>query len=281
MKKSILFLLIALALVPYGMQAQNKIDRSKKELNEKETVNYSNTGRPSQSGSSSNRSNSFGQSLMGSIVMYTIGAVFKYGLIGDYRYEDHLYNGLTEFPYHIPETGNFYTPRHSEGIPNNFRLDIKDKFIYSNNNLFGNHLEAKVRPFQYFYIKADYYQLYEFQKVAGTTDRMSLFYFNFAYDRIRMERFNLGWTLGASYIAGSVNRGGFAFGLNAEYFLKKNISFMGSAKWSSVNYQPVNAYELESRFHNNNLFLSLGYERLKIASPVYNYITLGGGIYLF
>lgn len=272
-------MLTALVLAPYGAEAQNKIDNSKKELTEKEGVNYNGNSSVSTS-SSGDSGSSFAQSVAGGIFMYTLGAVFKYGIIGDYRHEDHLYNDLTDYPFLEAEAGNFYNPKFDEASINNFRIDIKDKFIYSNNDLFGNHLEVKVRPFQYFYFKTDYYQLYEFQEAAGTSSQLSLFYFNFAYDRIRLERFNLGWTLGASYVAGEVDKGGFAFGINTEFFLKKNISFMGGAKWSFINSRPVHVYELESRFHKKSYFLSLGYERLKIATPVYNYITIGGGIYI-
>ena len=108
---------------------------------------------------------------------------------------------------------------------------------------------------------------------------MSLFYFNFAYDRIRLNRFNLGWTVGVSYIASDVNKAGFAFGLNAEYFSKRNVSFLAGAKWSRINGQPVNAYEIKGRFHKKNWFISIGYEHLDIGSPDYNFATIGGGAY--
>lgn len=135
-----------------------------------------------------------------------------------------------------------------------------------------------MRPFQYFYVKADYYQLFEFQE--HSSDNLSLFYFNLGYDRIRLERFNLGWTLGASYIASGVNKFGFSFGANAEYFCKRNISVLAGAKWSFINQKPVNAFEIEGRFHRKNYFISVGFEHLDIATPNYNFATLGGGIYL-
>jgi hypothetical protein len=36
----------------------------------------------------------------------------------------------------------------------------------------------------------------------------------------------------------------------------------------------------ESRLHKENYFLSVGYQHLKIATPTYNFVSLGGGIYL-
>lgn len=283
MKKTLLSLLLIIVLFPLPVSAQEKIDKSKSELSGSGTKNSGSGGSKSSSSSSSGDDDvSFGESLAGEVIFvlfqYTLGAAWL-GVVGSYENEDHLSNDLTRYPYHDPEAGNYYNPEFGEGSVYVFRIDIKDKFLYSSNDLLGNHLEAKIRPFQYFYLKADYYQLYEFQKLADTSDNLSLFYFNFAYDRLRFNRFNLGWTLGASYVGSGVNKAGFSYGLNAEYFLKKNISFLAGAKWSHINVQPVHAYEFESRWHRKNLYVTAGFEHLKIASPNYNFITLGAGIY--
>jgi len=260
--------------------AQGKVDKSKKALTESEGVNYQKShAAPAQNSSG----DSGGNSLLGDIIVgvftYTVGAVGKYALIGDYKYEDHLHNDLTYYPYHKPEAGNFYTPEADEASVYKFRVDLEDKFLYSNNDLFANHLEVKVRPLAALYLKTDYYRIFELNEIAGTRDQLSLWYFNFAYDRIRFERFNLGWTLGASYVAGEVDRGGFSFGLNADYFLKKNISFTAGAKWSHINGEPVHDYEFESKFHRRQYYFGVGFEQLKIAKPVYNFVTVGGGLY--
>ena len=283
--KRCLLIVVGFCLFTVQVQAQDKIDKSKKALTESEGVNYnkqSTSQTSSSSASSSSDSAGLGESVGGAVVELlfkcTIGAVW-YGLVGNYNNEDHLANDLTEYPFYEAEAGNYYNPKFGEGSVYVFRADVKDKFIYSSNDLLGNHLELKVRPFQYFYLKADYYQIYEFQKLAGTSDNLSLFYFNFAYDRLRFERFNLGWTLGASYVGSDVNRAGISFGANAEYFLKKNISFMAGAKWSFINNEPVHAYEFESRWHKKNYYITAGFEHLRIASPQYNFVTLGAGVY--
>jgi hypothetical protein len=226
-------LVLLLCVLSLQLNAQNKIDRSKKELTEKEGVNYNKASGTSSETDDSGETGWFGR-LLGDAFMYTIGGVFYYGLIGDYRHEDHLDNDLTSYPYHDAEAGNYYNPEFGENSVYVFRADVKDKFIYSNNRLFGNHLDVKVRPSHIFALEADYYQLYESQKAAGTSSNLSLFYFNFAYDRIRFNRFNLGWTVGASYIGSGVNRAGFSYGLKAEYFLKERISFLAGAKWSHI-----------------------------------------------
>jgi hypothetical protein len=273
MKRAVLYCL-CLMFLSARVNAQNKLDKSKKELTEKEAVKSTNSR--SSSSSSDSFDDDFG--LLEATFNYTIGAVWL-GLVGSYENEDHLYNALTPYPFAIPEHGNYFNDELIDSRPEGFRIDLKDKFIYSNNTLFGNHLDAKIRPSRYFALKADYYQLFEFQTFENTSTGLSLFYFNFAYDRIKFDRFNLGWTLGASYVGNGVNKGSFAYGLNAEYFLKKRISFSAAAKWSHINGHPVNAYEGEVRIHKKNFFMSLGAEHLKIASPDYTFVTLGAGIY--
>ena len=172
--KRCLLIVVGFCLFTVQVQAQDKIDKSKKALTESEGVNYnkqSTSQTSSSSASSSCDSAGLGESVGGAVAELlfkcTIGAVW-YGLVGNYNNEDHLANDLTEYPFYEAEAGNYYNPKFGEGSVYVFRADVKDKFIYSSNDLLGNHLELKVRPFQYFYLKADYYQIYEFQKLAGT-----------------------------------------------------------------------------------------------------------------
>ena len=55
--------------------------------------------------------------------------------------------------------------------------------------------------------------------------------------------------------------------------------FNSAMMWSRINGLPVNSFELRGKYHKKNYFFSLGYEHLKIASPNYNFVTLGTGIY--
>ena len=159
------------------------------------------------------------------------------------------------------------------------RFDVENHFLYSNNNSFGNHLKAKFRPFQYFYVQADYRELLEKNMLTNHFSNLSLFQFNVAYDRIRFKKFNLGWTLGATYVGNDVQKVGFSYGLHTDIFAIKNISFNSAMLWSKINSLPVNSFELRGKYHKKNYFFSLGYEHLKIASPNYNFVTLGTGIY--
>ena len=259
---------------------QTKIEKSKKALTAQE-------GRSSSSQTSSGSSSKISASdeetsLFLEICGYVFFGVFKYGIVGDYKNEEHLHNNLTDYPYYNGDSGNYenYTVGDANPSKKNYRLDIENKILYGKSGLFGNHLNAKIRPFNYAYLQADYHQLFEKNSVTNSYDKLSLFYFNLGYDRVRFENFNLGWTIGASYVGNEVKKAGFSVGVHTQAFFDKNISVMASAKWSSINGQPVNAYELEGRYHIKKYFVALGFEHLKIASPTYNFISLGGGIYL-
>lgn len=271
MMKKIVF--AALCFFSLTLQAQ-KIERSKDDLKSSPSQSSGNSSGSSNS-SRSNYTDDDSNIWLELLFNITFG-VFKFGLIGDYTNENHLYNRLTMYPYADGFSGN-YTPDSITG--KRFRLDLENNVLYSNNNLFGNHLKAKIRPFQYFFVQADYRELFE-RRTDNTTDNLALFHFNIAYDRVRLRRFNLGWTLGASYVGSTVRKAGFSYGLQAEYFAGKNISFAGSAKWSKINGFPVNAYEFQGRWHKKQFFASAGFQHLKIATPTYNFFTVGGGLYL-
>lgn len=278
MKPTLLSLIVALFIAPHLAFAQNKTETSKKELTEKEGVNYNKSSSSSSSSFDDDDSTIFTEIVVPAF-MYTIGGIFKYGLIGDYANEDHLHNDLSRYPYQKDSIGNFYNPRFGENKVYVFRMDAKEKLLFSNARLFGNQLEVKIRPVNAFSLKADYFHVLERNTLTGKTDDLALFYFTFAYDRIRFERFNLGWSAGAAYIGSKVNRAGFSWGLNAEYFLIKDFSFLALAQWSAVNGKPVHAYEFDARYHKKNFYLTGGFTQLIIASPHYNFATAGGGIY--
>ena len=206
---------------------------------------------------------------------------FLYGGIGDYENEDHLFSILSPYPYFDNKTGNYmiYDEKYEEESKDIMRFDVENHFLYGNNASFGNHLKGKFRPFQYFYLQTDYRELIERDKFAKTTSNLSVFQFNFGYDRIRFEKFNLGWTLGATYIANDINKAGFSYGLNTDIFAFKNVSFNSAMIWSKINGLPVNSFEFRGKYHKKNHFFSMGYENLKIASPSYNYATFGAGFY--
>lgn len=291
--------------------AQNKINQSIQELkteseksdskNEyKTTTNRS--GRESSSSSESmessiisNRyenssvslddepSGNFFSNLLGTIISY----ITYYTFIGSYELEDHLHYDLTKYPYFDHESGNYfdYCPmpdsENSSSSIAHFRLDLEDKYLMSSKNSFGNHLKVKIRPFKYAYLQVDYFELIEKNTTYNGQSNLSLFNFNVCYDRVRFENFNLGFTLGANYIANDIKKAGFTYGLNLEAFLFNPLSLNCSYKWSNVNKLPVNEFEIGLKYFIKNIFVTAGYESFKIASPTYNFFTAGVGLQFY
>ena len=258
------------------------IDKSKRELTAKPNPPAQSSGQTTttqKSTSTNNSSSSFASEAGAEVFLFlfkiSLGAAY-YGGIGDYQNENQLYNNLTTAPYTYGNTGN-YSSRDSV-LKKNIRIDVENSFLYKK-NLFGNHLKVKIRPSKYFYFQTDFHQLFELDPFTDKYDQLPIYQINFCYDRLRLDKFNLGWTLGATYIGDEVKKTGFSYGLNFEYFLESKISFFGGAKWSTINQKPVNFYELQGRFHQKSHYFSLGLEHHKIASPTYNFISLGAGIY--
>lgn len=273
--------LLLLLLFSSSLYAQ-KIDKSKDELKSEKEDNrpplY--TTEPTYQNSTTTSRESDDDDLSTLAFFGKVGFyVFLYGGIGDYENEDHLFSELTPYPYYNNISGNYMKSDIEDESKDLMRFDVENHFLYGNNASFGNHMKGKFRPFQYFYVQADYRELIERDKFAKTTSNLSLFQFNLGYDRIRFEKFNLGWTLGATYIANNINKAGFSYGLNTDIFAFKNISFNSAMIWSKINGLSVNSFEFRGKYHKKNHFFSMGFENLRIASPSYNYATFGAGFY--
>jgi hypothetical protein len=159
------------------------------------------------------------------------------------------------------------------------RLDIQNNLLLSATDIQGNHLKVKFRPSKYFYLQGDYNQLIEFNATDNGNSYLSLFSLNFGYDRLRFEKVNLGWTIGANYVANDVNKFGFTYGLNTDLFPIRNLSLSASARWGKINNVPVNIFEIKARYHQKRYFYSIGYENIKIGSPEYDFGTIEFGIH--
>jgi hypothetical protein len=274
MKNFIYLFFLTISYISFG---QSKIDKSKKELNDNSSSHSQDTHI-----NNSNHLHQHNNDEENNIWLNIAFGLFKYGLIGDYNNEDHLYSNLTDYPFYNKESGNYenYKACDADSLKKDFRIDMDNHLLYSSNVLYGNHLKVKIRPFHFFYIQTEFHQLYEKNKLTNETDRLSLFFFNLGYDRLRFENINLGWTIGATYVGNEVKKGGISIGVNSELFFNNNISLSAAAKWSAINSKPINVYDFQGRYHLKKCFISLGFEHLKIASQNYNFISLGGGIYL-
>ena len=280
--KNAINIILFLLLFTYSIDSfsQEKIEKSKKEIKQGSQNHDNHRRNKSHSSSASFESYDSFQNVIFRSVAQVFIFVTYYAAIGNYEGEDHLHSNLTNYPFYNGVSGNYENADSAFTSRRFLRFDLEDKLFYSNESLFGNHLKFKIRPFQYFYLQTDFFQIREFNKIHRDYSNLSLFAFNLCYDRIRFERFNFGWTLGFNYIGNEIMKAGFSYGLNTDIFIAKNVSFYSSMKWSLINDVPVNEFELMGKYHLRKCFLTLGYEHLKIGTPNYGFIAMGGGIYL-
>ena len=279
MKKKVRLLIVLILLLP-SIQcfSQSKIDRSKRDLTSTRSSNSSNNQNNRDSNSSSDLSfdNEFTYLIYKSFLYLTY-----YSIIGNYEFENHLHSNLTDYPYQNNVSGNFENSDVISPTTKYLRVDIEDQILLGHNEIYGNHLKAKIRPSHHFYIQTDLFTLLEYNKIEKNYSNLSLMNFNLCYDRMRFEKFNLGWSIGLNYIGNEVQKAGFSYGLNTDIFIAAPYSIYSSIKWSTINTVPVNEFELKGRYHKNNYFLTAGYEHLKIGSPTYDFLAIGGGLFLF
>jgi len=259
------FLIISFLFSGYG---QSKLEKSKNQVAKEKTTTPKNPNTSDQSGSSD------GIQFIANIIIYTAGPT----LFGLYAKEDHLHNRLTAYPYADGESGNYKKMDNYSEIKKT-RIDLSNAFLMGT-NLYANHFKVKYRPTYVLYFQADYFELFEPKFNEKGFHNLSLFNFNLCYDRIRTKEFTLGWTIGASYIANSVKKFGFNYGLQLEGFFKRNISLFSSIKGSRINGSPVTQFEAALRYHYKKASVSFGYERIKLASSVFNFPALGLGLYI-
>lgn len=274
----VLFFLLSIHVIT----GQSKIETSKKELTAKDGVHYSNgTVVVGSNEITTNATTSFTENIFIDIVTtvfyYTAWGAIKYGVIGDYKHEKQLLNTVTDYPYQLSNEGDYSSKDRFGKI--NFRLDLENSFLYNSNSLYGNHFKAKIRPSELFYFQADARNLFEKDLIYNRNYNLFLADLALCYDRIRYEKFNFGWKLGVSYVGNEVHTFGFAYGLNASYFMNNRISFSGATKWSAINGKAVNSYELDAKYHKKRGVFNFGYEHMKIATPNYDFVKFGAGVY--
>lgn len=257
---------------------QSKIHQSKTELKKEKTSTSSSSRSEERSSSKSNIGSAFAQGLF-EIVGRAFLYVTYYSTIGNYKTEEHLYNKLSKYPYCNPSIGN-YASADSVFGKNGFRFDFSNQYLFSTKDLSGNHFKASIRPFQYAYVKLGYITLSEYNPTIARNDHLSFVNASICYDRLRFEKFNLGWSVGLTYLRNTVQKGSINFGLNTDVFIAKPISLSATAQWASINQQPVNQLELKVNYHVKRYQFSVGYEHYKIASPDYHFLSAGVGVSL-
>ncbi len=182
---------------------------------------------------------------------------------------------ITKYPYFNSKKGNYsYEQGDNTSV---FRTAIHNRFITENGKLHGNHFNIDTKFLNRIGLEVDYLQLWEENTNFGN-NALAIFTAMAKYQRVRTERFNAWWGLGAVYVGGEVEEFGFAYGLGAELFFAKPFSIETNFYGSFINQESVNKFTALLNYHYQRYKFSGGYEHLKIGSVDFSTFSAGIGV---
>ncbi len=279
MKRSTLFFAILILLCNLS-QAQGKLEKAEHSLTDKEERDNRSRSRSNNSYDSYDSSDS-----QDSFLAETFGLFFAEMFLYASYYTivetpvERDYRGstaaITKYPYRNSNKGN-YAYEWTEDTQL-FRATLSSRFIAENRKLYGNHLNLDTRFFQRAGLEIDYLQLWEENTNFGNNS-LAIYTALAKYHRVRTERFNAWWGLGAAYVDGQVDEWGFTYGLGAELFFAKPMSVEANFNQTFINDRTVNKFNALLNYHVNRYKLTGGYEHLKIGSQDISTFSAGIGI---
>ncbi|OED40505.1 hypothetical protein AB832_03615 [Flavobacteriaceae bacterium (ex Bugula neritina AB1)] len=280
MKQSSFFLFIFLLFFQYNF-CQGKLDKAGKSLKKSiEQINWGDNS-PHSSGSSNGYSNNDNPILLGlGRLIVELGLYLTYYTLVETPVEKERTAStafITKYPYFNSKKGNYsYKWGTDTGL---ISANFRNNFITENSKLYGNHFTAELRFFKRISLETDYLQLWEHNTFFG--DNSLAIFTTFAkYHRIRTERFNAYWGIGASYIAGEVEELGFTYGLGAEYFFARPMSIEANFNQSSFKYDTTTKFNALLNYHIDRFKISGGYESFSIGAVNFSTFSVGVGIFL-
>ncbi|WP_299313488.1 outer membrane beta-barrel protein [uncultured Aquimarina sp.] len=276
MKRTVFFSLL-LFIISSSSFSQGKLEKAEKGLSKNN--NYYSSPSNSRTSSSSSYDNN---SLWGGLAMVFIEIglyATYYGLIESPTEQEHRASNafITKHPYHSSNRGNY--AYNWDGDTNLSRITLTNRFIAENSELYGNHLNADFRFLRRLSIEADYLQLWENNTFFGNNS-LATFTFLAKYHRVRTERFNAYWGMGATYIGGDVEELGFTYGIGAEYFFAKPLSLELNYNQTLINTRSSDKLNFSLNYHIDRFKVTGGYEYLRIGGIGFSTFSVGVGIFI-
>ncbi len=271
MKQITLFLFLSLIISYYGF-SQGKIDKAEKSLSKKEEKDRS------YNNSRSRTSNHYDDTYLFGDLLIEIGAIITYGIIFETPVEAEYTASsasIAKYPYLHSKKGN-YSYDQGEGTTL-FRTTLSTRTIMENAKLYGNHLNADFRFLKRIGFEADYLQLWEDNTFFGDNS-LAIYTFLAKYHRIRTQRFDMYWGVGATYVDGEVDELGFTYGLGAEFFFAKPLSLEANFNQIFINDNTVNKFNTLLNYHYKRYTFSVGYEHIKLRNVDFSTFSSGIGI---
>ncbi|MFV9549862.1 hypothetical protein [Algibacter sp. PT7-4] len=278
MKRITLVFLITVIFNTFSY-SQGKIKEAEDSLNDSKSNNSSSYKSTNYTDSYNDSESSFLEDVFAEFFI-KIFAYTAYGIAFESPFEtDNKASSafLTKHPYNNSNTGNYiYAWNEDTEI---FTTTLTNQFIFETNRLYGNHINADMRFLKRWGLELDYLQLWE-ENLNFGNNALAIYTALAKYNRVRTERFNAYWALGAAYVDGEVDRLGFAYGLGAEYFFVKPFSIEANFNQTLINNNSINNFNALLNLHRKQYKFSAGFEHLKIGSVGFSNVSLGVGVSL-
>ncbi|MDH7445993.1 outer membrane beta-barrel protein [Aquimarina sp. 2201CG14-23] len=276
MKQTIFTLSLFLTISSLSF-SQGKLEKAEKGLSKRNSSSSSISSSRGSGSSSFNDDPLWGDLIM---VFVEIGLYATYyGLIESPAEQENSASSafITKYPYYNTNKGNYAYDW--GGDTNLTRITLSNRFIAENKELYGNHLNIDFRFLRRVSIEADYLQLWENNTFFGNNS-LATFTFLAKYHRVRTERFNAYWGIGATYVGGSVEELGFTYGIGAEYFFAKPLSIEVNYNQTIINTRSSDKLNALLNYHLNRFRVTGGYEYLRIGGIDFSTFSAGIGIFI-
>ncbi|OEK09773.1 hypothetical protein A8C32_09675 [Flavivirga aquatica] len=267
---------ISFSVTSFG---QGKLKQAEESLTIEEEINKSIT-KPKHNTYSSNSNDSDGNFLTEAIARLFVHAFLYasyYAVIESPVEREHRASNafITKHPYSNSNKGNYsYNWDDDSEI---FRTTVSNRFIFETNKLYGNHLNIDMKLLQRVGLEMNYLQLWE-ENANFRNNTLAIYTALAKYQRVRTERFNAWWGLGAAYIDGDVDELGFTYGLGAELFFTKPFSLESNFNQTLINDSSVNKFNALLNFHKKHYKFTGGYEYLKVGDVSFSTFSVGVGV---
>lgn len=274
MQRKLLLFIVLFTISASLFSQSGKLSKGKKSLQSTSKSVKSKTS--STTTSSSRRNNRNNDNIENPFLrmLYYAAAYTAYGIAVESPFEldGKMHDAeIAHFPYENSFHGNFiYTDATNYNIT---RFDFYNRYLRENNNLYGNNFGVDFRFFKRFAMDINYVSFVE--KINGKSDNFNMYSALLKYHRIRTQKFDAWFGLGATHVANNVDKTGFTVGLGAEWFVAKPISFVFAYKTTSINNNSVSNSKLLLKYHIKNYRISTGYENYKLGVSKINTFSVG------
>lgn len=275
MKKYYLIILLVLITPFQSFSQEGKLKKAKQSLNTTASKPSGNKSIKASSKKIDDNETSLGAQIASVFVKLFLFVTYETLIESKLEYNGRMHDAeIAAYPYKKPTHGNFiYTDSINYSLA---RLDVSGNFVIENKNLYGSNLNLDFRFFKRMGLEVDYLQLFE--KVNNNVDSFSLYSAMLNYHRIRTQKIDVWFGVGAMHVGDNVNKTGFSFGVGGEWFVTKPISVLTSYKTSKINNRTVSKSKILMKYYINKYNISSGYEHFTLGVSKINTFSIGVGM---